>query len=881
MAPHKGQAKPGKASSGHVKKPSTVVTQGRTIVQPAIPLPMISKQHTKSSAKHNSTTSTVSTPSSTNGFPASSLEAALAGHGDNITVPVPVTVPVQDCAKALHQSAKATGGSNVEKPENATNVSNTSNAPNGTSNGCNDKSSYDAAPVNGVNGTRTTIRQPSIPPVAPVVTSLGSGSGFGSGTGTGTGSDSGSAPASVSASVNDTCEDLHLTGSRDAVQHILQPQPQPQPNPSSPTLLSDQQHAPFPHPQLSTHPLQYQISTDEIPDGASIRDPPRPSHYQHQHQHQHPAQHHPHVSNGGGVVFGGFADSHTPSPVPPPGGFGPPPHPTPNMAVNGENGIHPRPNGHHHAHSGNGFPGPINTQFRPDVMPLSTVDTYGQVSAPVAHTPFDPFSPGVGRYGLETPHSFHGSHASGELNGLENGTVPPYHPSGLPYAGHHEHPVGHPHPSPHFPLFMPPGPFARYPNAGDDDLRDSIAYFQDQFDNKELTDCVLELVSTKRLHHPVKIIGHKLVFARSPALRQHIMAARATDLGSHTITVESDDQYLRSDAWWNAVRRLYLFPLLTPAMIAGGAYNLHLADDKADRFAFCLGYAAAGHLLHMHDVFLRGLRMAADFLTWNTVEEALAFVFEGAIQRHEKYDDDQDAELDYVYGPDVGFLRDAVRDFIVNAFPAGFEFDPSVHDSPKLARIPLAAGVTPSPTNSTPTIARGTNMRSPMKSQRLTSIKFGDLPAAYPDDASAPPRDLDHSSPILSRILLNLPFNELCRVLTSQNDGIPGMHTAQIRYHAIDDVIAEREARRMRAVEAVRAGAVPDSEDIQQRLSAQRRHAIVEPWDVLNWEEAVIQPRGAELPRMIRTWVPQFTVTSDMPQQQLNSKKYEVQNSMV
>lgn len=206
MAPHKGQAKPGKASSGHVKKPSTVVTQGRTIVQPAIPLPMISKQHTKSSAKHNSTTSTVSTPSSTNGFPASSLEAALAGHGDNITVPVPVTVPVQDCAKALHQSAKATGGSNVEKPENATNVSNTSNAPNGTSNGCNDKSSYDAAPVNGVNGTRTTIRQPSIPPVAPVVTSLGSGSGFGSGTGTGTGSDSGSAPASVSASVNDTCE---------------------------------------------------------------------------------------------------------------------------------------------------------------------------------------------------------------------------------------------------------------------------------------------------------------------------------------------------------------------------------------------------------------------------------------------------------------------------------------------------------------------------------------------------------------------------------------------------------------------------------------------------------------------------------------------------
>ncbi|KAI0879979.1 uncharacterized protein GGS22DRAFT_100931 [Annulohypoxylon maeteangense] len=860
MAPHKGQAKPGKVSSGHVKKPSAV-TQGRTIVQPAIPLPMIPKQHTKP-AKHTST------PSSTNGFPASSLEAALAGHGDNIAVPVSTLGPVLDGVKALRRPAKAPNGSNVEKPENATDVTN------GALDERNDKNFYaltststsastaaiaagptlTTASVNGINGTNTTIQHASIPSVAHAVPSAGSSS----------------SSASVTASANDIGE-----GARDAVQHILQPQPQP--NPSSPSLLLNQQQPPLSHHHLPVHPLQHQISTDEIPDPSNIHGPPRLNHYQRQHQ----AQHHPHVSNGGGVIFGGFAGSHTPSPVPPPSGFVSPPHP-PTMAINGENGIHPRPNGHHHAHSGNGFPGTINTQFRPDVMSLSTIDTYGQVPAP-APAPFDPFSPSVARYGLETPHSIHGSHASGELNGIENVAVPPYHPNGPPYAGHghHEHPVGHPHAGPHFPLFMPPGPFSRYPGISDNGLGDSIAYFQDQFDNKELTDCVLELVPTKRLHHPVKITGHKLVFARSPALRQHIMAARATDLGSHTITVESDDQYLRSDAWWNAVRRLYLYPLLTPAMLTSRTHTLQLSDDKADRFEFCLGYAAAGHLLNMHDVFLRGLRMAADFLTWSTAEDALAFVFEGAIQRHEKYDDDQDAELDYVYGPDVGFLRDIIRDFIVNAFPVDFEFDPSVYDPPKLARIPPAAGVTPSPMSSIPTIARGTNMRSPTKSQRLTSIKFGDLPAAYPDDAAGPLRDLDNSSPALSRILLNLPFNELCRVLTSQNDGIPGMHTAQIRYHAIADVVAEREARRLRAVEAVRAGLVPNSEDIQQRLSAQRRYAIVEPWDVLNWEETVIQPTGAELPRMVRTWVSQFAVASDGSQHQLKPLQYESRNSMV
>ncbi|KAI1097388.1 hypothetical protein F4804DRAFT_174866 [Jackrogersella minutella] len=833
MAPYKGQVKPTKASSGHVKKPSAAVTQSRPVVLPAIPLPMILKQQINST-RHPSTTS------SANSFPASSLEAALASHGDS--------VPVPNGTKAHVQLAKASDGSNVEKPENATDATN--GASNGDSNN-NTNSSYTPTLANGANGTiDNNLQQTSIPSVAPTASTLRSG----------TGSASASA-ASASASAIDTSE-----GARDTVRNVSQPQP----SPSSPTPLSNQVPH-FHHHHLPTHPLQHQLPTGEIPDPANMRGPPRLHHY----------QHHPHMSNGGGVVFGAFAGSHTPSPVPPPGGFMPPPPPPPAMPVNGENGIHSRQNGHHHAHSGNGFPGPINTQFRPDIMPLSNIDNYGQAPG---STPFDPFSPSVGRYGLETPHSFHGSHASGELNGIENGPMPPYPPNGLPYGGraHHEHPVGHPHPRGHFPPFMPMEPFARYPSIGDEGVRDGIVYFQDQFDSGELTDCVLELVSTKRLHHPVKITGHKLMFARSPALKQYIMAARATDQGSHTITVESGDSFLRSDAWWNAVRRLYLFPLLTPPMVNDRAFGLHLADDKADRFEFCLGYAAAGHLLNMHDVFLRGLRMAADFLTWNTVEQALAFVFEGAIQRHEKYDDDQDAELEYVYGAEVRLLQESIRNFIVNAFPGDFEFDPSVNDPTKLARIPAAAVIPPPSTNNaTPTIARGTHMRSPTKPNRLTSIKFGDLPAAYPDDAGAAPRGPDGCSPILSRILLNLPFNELCKVLTSQNDGASGMHTAQVRYHAIADVVAEREARRSRAVEAIRAGVVPNSEEIHRRLSAQRRYAIVEPWDVLNWEETIIRPRVSDLPQIVRTWVPQFSVASSVPEQQLQPQVYDVQNSMV
>ncbi|KAI0377385.1 hypothetical protein F5Y04DRAFT_180414 [Hypomontagnella monticulosa] len=857
MAPQKGQPKPGKAVPGHAKKQPSTST--RPVVIPAIPLPMIAKQLNKStkSIQH------APANSSANGNPASSLEAALADHTDHAD-----HAPAPNGAKALQPaktSVKEVNGSAVEKPDHATdptNPTNTVNTLHGAYNGSADTKCYDTptpAAANGVNGTNDGVGPKSAHPPAEPESTLGYGS----------------RSASISASVNGTNQ-----GANDAVQTLSQPPPATSP-------LSDQQLS-FPpyRPHGPTHPLQQQLSTDQLPDPANLRGPPHMHHY----------QHHPHMSNGGagnaggggvggvGVVFGGFAGSHTPSPVPPPTGstgFMPPP---PSVPVNGDNRMHPRPNGHHHTHSGsNGFPGPINTQFRPDMMPVSTMDTYGQVPSSGPHPNFDPFSP-VGRYNLSTPHSLHGSHASGEPNGVENGAAPPYPPGGVPYGGHghREHPVGHPHLGPHFPPFIPPEAFARHPGLMEEGLRDSIMYFQDQFDSGELTDCTLELVSTKGLHHPVKINGHKLILARSPALKQHIMAARATDLGSQTITIESDDPYLRSDAWWSAVRRLYMFPLLTPAMIDDAADGLRLADDKADRFEFCLGYAAAGHLLNMRDVLMRGLQMAADFITWDTVEEALGFVFEGTTLRHTNYDNDQDVELEYGYGPEARLLLGAVMNFLVNAFPPNFELDPTAIDPPKLARIPLAAtaAIPPSPAiHTAPTIARGTNMRNPGKPNRLSSIKFGDLPAAFPEDGTAPPRGPAKCSLVLSRILLNLPFNELRAVLASESNGVSGWNTAQDRYHAVADVVAEREARRLRAVEAVRTGLVPGSHLIQQRLSGQRRHAIVEPWDTLSWQEEVIQPRGAEVPRIVRRWVPQFAVVSEASQQQ--PPLYDARDSMV
>ncbi|KAI1276926.1 hypothetical protein F5Y07DRAFT_388753 [Xylaria sp. FL0933] len=821
MAPSSKQPKPARSSSGHTKKqhsapmsapaPNAAAPAHRQHVVPAIPLPLMNKQSdssrnaaAKSTPKHAPTAAP-----SPNGFPVSSLEAALISR---------------DPLHSAKNSENEVKIQNVEKPASTiVSLAGPQHSPEQLS-----EQQPSASPLR-VNG------------VGHITTELTHGADRGA---------------------------EEVRGVNGGLPYTSQPQ-------SAASTTRPEFTPSFPAP---SHPLQHQQHMADQHHHPAIFHAPHP-HHMHPHQHRHQ------LSNGGGIMFGGF-DSHTPSPAPLPGGFLPPPHPP----MNGENRGHPHPNGHHHNHStSNGFPAPINTHFRGDMVPMSTMETYGTVPA---HTPpvhIDAYAPGAGRYGPPTPHSFHGSHTSGEPNGMENTTLP-YPPNGS-YAVHtrHEHPAAHPHPPVPFPPFLPPQPVSRQFSIPEDEVMEGVRYIRNLFDNGELSDCVLELVSARRRHHPVKISGHKLILARSPALKQHILTARATDRGSHTITMEIDDSYLRSDAWWTAVQRLYQHPLFQlPPMLGNAGNRVDFAGSTADRFGFCLGYAAAGHVLAMQDVLIRGLEIAANTLTWETVEVGLGFVLENTVQRH--FDNSTELEeaspstyLEFGYGPETKILLSAILNFLINEFPPNFELDTSVVDNPKTARIPMSASVNSTPTrtraaeNAMPAIARGSITRQNAKQARLSSIKFGDLPAAYPDDGTPPHREPAECSSILSRILLNLPYDELCQVLTSGSHGVSGWNSAQDRYHAVSDVVREREARRLRAVEAVRTGAVPNAREIQARLSVSHRYTIAEPWDVLNWKEEVI---SGETPRIVRRWFPQFDV-AQQPTQQRAPPPYDTQDSMV
>ncbi|KAI2636811.1 hypothetical protein GGS21DRAFT_51232 [Xylaria nigripes] len=604
-------------------------------------------------------------------------------------------------------------------------------------------------------------------------------------------------------------------------------------------------------------------------------------HHMHLHQHGHQS------SNGGGIMFGAF-DSHTPSPAPPFSGFMPPPHPP----MNGENRGPPPPNSHHHTHSNSsGFPGPINTRFRENMPPMSTMDAYGLAPGPLPPVHIEPYAPGAGRYGPPTPHSFHGSHASGEPNGIENAPLP-YHPSGS-YAHAHHHPPGP------IPPFIVPQPYSRQFNFANEEVIGGVNYIRSLFRVEDLSDCILELISARERHPPVTISAHKLILARSPVLRQLILTPGVT----YTITIETNDAYLRSDAWVNAIQHLYLYQHQLPHphdLVLGNAGNgMNLAGDRASQFSFCLGYAASGNVLAMPDIIIRGLEVAASILTWDTIETGLGFVLENTIQRH--FDHGAEPEeaspstfLEFGYGRDTEILLAAILNFLVGEFPPNFELDTSVLDTSKIARIPMSATTRTTTTTTTtatatttsqnaratrkamPAIARGTIMRQPAQQARLSSIKFGDLPAAYPDDGALLHREPAKCSSVLSLILLNLPYDQLCHVLTSGSNGVSGWSTAQDRYHAVAGVVAEREERRLRAVEAVRSGAVPHAPEIQSRLSAPHRYTVAKEWDVLNWREEVVHD---EMPRIIRRWIPQFDVAQQPTQQA--SPLYDIPDSMV
>ncbi|RAL66847.1 hypothetical protein DID88_007630 [Monilinia fructigena] len=170
--------------------------------------------------------------------------------------------------------------------------------------------------------------------------------------------------------------------------------------------------------------------------------------------------------------------------------------------------------------------------------------------------------------------------------------------------------------------------------------RDLWFHLREQFAQPEFSDCVLELRYSDDRAPPLQISGHRLIFSRSLVLKGLITSGAQANCHSpqtnQNILIESDDRYLRSDAFSLAVRYLYGGPILDldamarfPAPYIGSAPIP--STPPAERFNFTLGYVASGVVLQIPQIWKTGCSIASQLITWDTAEKALEFALEGGI----------------------------------------------------------------------------------------------------------------------------------------------------------------------------------------------------------------------------------------------------------
>jgi hypothetical protein len=421
---------------------------------------------------------------------------------------------------------------------------------------------------------------------------------------------------------------------------------------------------------------------------------------------------------------------------------------------------------------------------------------------------------------------------------------------------------------------MPPLGPPHIPPAIDPEAEKLAGYLRSQFMDQALSDCTLELRYSDDNCPPLRMAAHRMVLGRSEALRQIMIADAASGspgaMGLRTVLVQSDNKYLRSDSFSTAVQHLYGAPLFTIPEPPPESNGLQTAGSIIEKFNFVLGYAASGHVLQYDPLVIRGMELIGRSLTWDTLERALEFAIgdsdaRGTVDLHRRFP----------CGDRVDILLNAIVAFLVNNFPVGFKLDTSVVDPPSYRRLPEVPDFpqtpqTPEDTRHTPQqkqtpIARGTNLNVKGRRPGLSHIKFGDLSPDSLSDSSDPrfsagpnayPAKRPSSSDVqaLSRVLLNLPFSMLKETLESGGHGnVTGWANSDTRHQVIRDVVAEREARRHRARDAVKAGLVPNAHAIDHRLHSSQPQSDNE-WDVLGWREEVVPFGNPDIPCLGRVW---------------------------
>ncbi|KFY40985.1 hypothetical protein V495_05130 [Pseudogymnoascus sp. VKM F-4514 (FW-929)] len=546
--------------------------------------------------------------------------------------------------------------------------------------------------------------------------------------------------------------------------------------------------------------------------------------------------HHTHPSQGS-LVFGGYPDSNNSSPAPPLSSAGMPQYPYPPP---------PPTNGHmqHLSNSFQGLPPPgfgFQQQHGNHIVHNPAMDGFARRHPPPFPHPegYSPSAtPGINDnrrqqfYDPPTSHSLR-SHSAAPH---EHDSRPAQFSNPNPTARVTNGSNGHADDSKLYHQRQMSGRSGSglhgiVPHPSVDNLDGLLGYIQGQFADPTFADYTLEVRYADDRAKPMRIPGHNLLLARSPALKR-LMIAQANDgsseSSSRTILIETADRFLCTDGFWIALQRLYGGPLLsldtppTPGRTVEGQ-NLATSNPASfHRFDLALGYAAAGQILQIPPVLNRGIEVACHLVNWLTLEKALDFALDGGLSSQWALDNNFNGGCPSTYGPAVDMLIHSALGFLIANFPPHLDFDVNASESAFNGRLPVLS-----------------NAKVAKHNPRLSLIKFGDHPVEEP---VLPTLKNANPASLISRILINLPFQLLKYVLEAPSLGSHDWATSAMRQTVMHEVINEREKRRNRVRNDRSA-----SNDV--------RMSNLKEWQTVGWQEGVETDTPRKMPTLTRTWV--------------------------
>ncbi|KAH6616843.1 hypothetical protein C7974DRAFT_53385 [Boeremia exigua] len=305
------------------------------------------------------------------------------------------------------------------------------------------------------------------------------------------------------------------------------------------------------------------------------------------------------------------------------------------------------------------------------------------------------------------------------------------------------------------------------------------SYLSTQFGNPEFADFLLQVRSPEYQYMSIPV--HAIVVVRSPvvanALRRSIPSAHRSRDSRRLADVLTTNPFVASESVQEAVKVLYGAPLLSmQSFLYGlGHYSpevphAHVTKDARRRMDQLLSYIAAGSVLQIPSMQVRGVEIAKALLRWDTVEQVLHY---GLQATRTTLRSAVDAD---VRDPFATELLNSAIDFIAYNFPNDFSLHKIAAELRDDPRLPSRA-----------------DARAQTHNPRLSKIRFGDAPAD--DDTQVSP-----VSRTLSTILLSLPPQLLGRLFnhraTANQIGWTG--AAKV----LHDVVDERENRRQKAAQS-------------------------------------------------------------------------------